>query len=47
MKPSTRLLLVILIGLALVAGGFWAGRAATAGDTDPGTAADPLVAKSY
>ena len=37
----------VILALLLAAGGFFAGRAAGAATTDPGSDADPLVSKSY
>lgn len=36
----------VVLGLCLTAAGFWVGQA-TAGTTEPGSSADPLVSKSY
>lgn len=36
----------LALGLCLTAAGFWFGKA-TAGTTEPGSSADPLVSKSY
>lgn len=41
-----RVVLAAAVGIGLLGFGFWIGGA-TAGTADPGTAADPLVSKSY
>jgi len=40
-------LVLVLAAAILLAGGFLAGRSASAAGTTPGTDADPLVSKSY